>query len=96
MGKIILHNREMNSLRTIKRRTANWMGHVRGRNCLLKHVTERKIVGWIEMRGRRGRRRKGLLYGIKEKRGYWKLKKEALDRCVWKSRFGPVVRQETE
>ena len=29
--------------------------------------------------GRRGRRRKQLPYDFKEKRGYWKLKEEALD-----------------
>jgi hypothetical protein len=70
------------------------------RNCLLKHVTAGKIEGMIEVTGRRGRRRKELLYDLKEKRGYWKLKKEALDRTVWRSRFGrgcgPDVRQETK
>jgi hypothetical protein len=32
---------------------------------------------------------------LKEKRGYWELKEEALDRTVWRTRFGigygPVV-----
>jgi hypothetical protein len=50
--------------------------------------------------GRRGRRRKELLYDLKEKRRYGKLKKEALDRTVWRTRFGrgygPVVRQTAE
>jgi len=72
------------------------MGHVRRRNFLLKHVTEGKVEGWIEVTGRRGRRRKELLYNIKEKRGYWKLKKDALDLTVWRSRFGPDLRLETE
>jgi hypothetical protein len=49
-----------------------------------------------EVRGRRGRRRKQLLNNLKEKRGYWKLKEEALDRTVWRTRFGrgygPVVK----
>jgi hypothetical protein len=44
---------------------------------------------------RRGRRRKQLLDDLKEKRGYWKLKEEAIDRSQWRSRFGrgygPVV-----
>ena len=40
------------------------------------------------MTGRRGGRRKQLLDGIKEKRGYWKLKEEALDRILWRTRFG--------
>jgi hypothetical protein len=41
-----------------------------------------------------------LLDDLKEKRSYWKLKAEALDRTLWRSRFGrgygPVVRQTTE
>jgi hypothetical protein len=47
--------------------------------------------------GRRGRRREQLLDDFKENKGYWKLKKEELDRTVWRTRFrriyGPVVRQ---
>jgi hypothetical protein len=47
--------------------------------------------------GRRGRRRKKLLGYLKERRGYSHLKEEALDRTVWRNRFGrgvgPVVRQ---
>jgi len=30
-------------LQTIKRRKANWIGHILGNICLLKHVTEEKI-----------------------------------------------------
>jgi hypothetical protein len=41
---------------------------------LLKHVTAGGIKGWIEMAGRRGRRRKKLLDDPQEKRGYWILK----------------------
>jgi hypothetical protein len=52
------------------------------------------------MTGRIGRRRKQLLYDLKEKRSYWKLKEEALDLTLWRTRFGrgygPVVRQTTE
>jgi hypothetical protein len=33
--------------------------------------------------GRRVRRGKQLLDDVKEARGYWKLKEEALDRSVW-------------
>jgi hypothetical protein len=40
------------------------------------------------MMGRRGRRRKQLLDELKETRGYWKLKEEALDRTLWRTRFG--------
>jgi hypothetical protein len=87
--RIILHK--------IKRRKANWIGHILRRNCLLKHVIEGKLE---ERMGRRGRRRKQLLDDLKEKRRYWKFKEEALDRTLWRTRFGrgygPVVRQTTE
>jgi hypothetical protein len=70
------------------------------RNCLQKHVIEGKLEGRIELTGRRGRRRKQLLDDLKEKKRYWKLKEEALDRTLGRSRFGrgyePVVRQTTE
>jgi hypothetical protein len=49
---------------------------------------------------RRGRRRKKLLDDLKDRRGYSHLKAEALDRTIWRKRFGrgvgPVVRQNTE
>jgi hypothetical protein len=50
-------------------------------------VIEGKLEGRIDMTGRRGRRRKQLLDDLKEKRRYWKLKEEALDRTVWRTRF---------
>jgi hypothetical protein len=52
------------------------------------------------MKGRQRRRRKQLLGDLKEKRSYWILKEEALDRTMWRTRFGrgyePVVRQTAE
>jgi hypothetical protein len=52
------------------------------------------------MMGRRGSRRKQLLYNLKEKRGYCKFKEEALNRTLWRTGFGrgyaPVVRQITD
>jgi hypothetical protein len=66
------------------------------RNCLLKHTIEEKIEGMIKVTGRRERKREELLDGLKEKRGCWKLKEEALHRPLWIIRFGPVVRQTTE
>ena len=52
------------------------------------------------MTGRRGRRRRKLLDDLKERRGYSHLKEGALDRIVWRARygrgFGPVVRQTTK
>ena len=44
---------ESNILRKIKRRKANWIGHILHRNYLLKHVIEGKIEGKIEVTGRR-------------------------------------------
>jgi hypothetical protein len=58
------------------------------RNCLLKHVIEGQLKGRIEMTGIRGRRGKQLLDDLKEKRRYWKFKDEALDRTLWRTRFG--------
>jgi hypothetical protein len=56
------------------------------RNCLLQHVLEGEIKGRVEMYG--SRRCKQLLDDLKEDRGYWKLKEEALDRTVWRTGFG--------
>jgi len=46
------------------------------------------IEGWIEVTGRRGRRRKLLLDDLKETRSYGKQKEAAVYRTVWKSHFG--------
>jgi hypothetical protein len=98
----VLHRvkEERNILHTIKRRKANWIAHILRRNCLLKHVIEGKLEGRIELTGRRGRKRKQLLDDLKENKRYWKLKEEALDRNLWRTRFGrgyePVIRQTTE
>ena len=70
------------------------------RNCILKRVTEGKIQGGIEVRGRQGRRRRKLLDDLKERKGCSHLKQEALDRTMWRVRFGrgfgPVLRQTTK
>jgi hypothetical protein len=63
---------------------------------ILKHVIEGTLEGRIEMTGRRGRRCKQLLDDLKEKRRYWKLKEEALDRTLWRSHFGRGYGQTTE
>jgi len=87
---------ERNILHTIKRRKANCIGAILRRNCLRKHFIAGKIEGRIEVARRRGRRRQ-LLDDLKEKRGYCTLNEEALDRPMWRTRFGrgcgPVVRQ---
>jgi hypothetical protein len=38
---------ENNTLHTIKRRKANWIGHILHTNCLLEHIIEGKIEGRI-------------------------------------------------
>jgi len=43
------------------------MGHILCRNCILKHVTEGKVEGMIEVMVRRGRRCKQLLHDLKER-----------------------------
>ena len=90
-------NEQTNILHAIRKRKANWIGHILRRNCLLKQVTEGNIKGVIEVTSRQGRKRKKLLDGLKDRRGYCHLKEEALDRNMWRDRFGrgfePVVRQ---
>ena len=89
-------NEQRNILHEIRKRKANWIGHILRRNCLLKQVIEGKIKGEMEV----ARRRKKLLDDLKDSRGYSHLKEEALDRTMWRHRFGgdfgPVVRQNTE
>jgi hypothetical protein len=92
--------KQKNILHEIRKRKANWIGHILRRNCLLQRVTEEKIQGEIEVTGRHGRRRKKLLDDLEERRGYYHLKEETLDRTMWRARFGrgfgPVVRQTTK
>ena len=93
-------NEQRNILHEIRKRKANWIGHILRRNCLLKQVIEGKIKEEMEVARRRGRRRKKLLDDLKDRRGYSDLKEEALHRTIWRHRFGggfgPVVRQNTE
>jgi len=100
-GEVLLTVKEQrNILHEIRKRKANWIGHILRRNCLLQRVIEGKIKGGIEVAGRRGRRRRMLLDDLKERRGYSHLKAETLDRTVWRAGFGrgfgPVVRQTAE
>jgi hypothetical protein len=86
---------QRNILQEIRKRKANWIGHILRRNCLLKQVIEGKIKVRIEVTRRRGRRRKKLLDDLGDRREYCHLKEEALDRIKWRNRFGrgcgPVV-----
>ena len=99
--EVLLRVKEQrNILHEITRRKANWIGHILHRNCLPKRVIGGKIKGGLEVTGRRGRRRRKLLDDLKERRGYSHLKEEALDRTMWRARFGrgfgPIVRQATK
>ena len=80
----------------LRKRKGNWIGHILRRKCLLKQVIEGKIKGEMEVT----RRRKKLLDDLRDRRGYSHLKEEALDRIMWRNRFGggfgPVVRRNTE
>jgi hypothetical protein len=91
---------QRNILHEILKRKANWIGHILRRNCLLQRVIEGKTQGGTEVTGRRGRRRKKIPDDLEERRDYSYLKQEALDRTMWRTRFGrdfgPVVRQTTK
>ena len=91
---------QRNILHEIRKRKANWPGHILRRNCRLKQVTEGKIKGEMEVTKRRGGRCRKLLDDLKDRRGYSHLKEEALNRTMWRNSFrggfGPVVRQNTE
>ena len=50
-------NEQRNILHEIRKRKANWIGHILRRNCLLQQVIEGKMKGHIEVTRRRGRRR---------------------------------------
>jgi hypothetical protein len=76
-------NEQRNILHEIRKRKANWIGHILCRNCLLKQVIEGKIKGEMEVT----RRCKKLLDDLKNRRGYSHLKEEALDCTTWRNRF---------
>ena len=93
-------NEQRNILHEIRKRKANWIGHILRRSCILQQVIEGKIKGQIEVTRRRGRRRKKLLDDLKDRRGYCQLKEEALDRTMYRDHFrrgfGHVVWQITD
>jgi len=91
-------------------REISYMKYVNGRRTGLvtfcvetafyKGLLKERYNGVIEVIGRQGRRRMKLFDDLKERRGYSHLKEEALDRTMWRARFGrdfgPVVRQTTK
>ena len=89
-NEVLLHGvkEARNFRRTVKRRKANCIVHILHRNCLLNHIIEGKLEVRIDVTGRRGRRLRQLRMNLREVRRYWKLKEEALDHTVWRTRFG--------
>jgi hypothetical protein len=61
---------QRNILHEIRKRKANWIGHILRRNCLLQQVIKVKMKREIEVTGRRKGRRRTLLDDLKERRGY--------------------------
>jgi hypothetical protein len=88
---------QRNILHEIRKRKVNEIDCILRRNCLLQRVIKGKIQGGINVTRRRGRRRRKRLDDLKERRRYFHLKEEALDRTMWRAGFGrgfaPVVRQ---
>jgi hypothetical protein len=51
--EVLLRVKEQrNILHEIRRRKANWIGHILRRNCLLQGVIEEKLKGGLEVTGR--------------------------------------------
>jgi hypothetical protein len=61
---------QRNILHEIHKRKANWIGHILRRKCHLQHVIEEKMKGGIQVKKRRGRRRRKLLDDLRERRRY--------------------------
>ena len=82
--EVLLRVKEQrNILHEIRKRKANWIGHILSRNCLLQQIIEGKINGRIEVTGRRKRRRK-LLDDLNERRG-GSSRSHYMESLLWKS-----------
>ena len=94
--EVLLRVKEQrNILREIRKRKANWIGHILRRNCLLQRIIEGKIKGGIEVTGRRGRRRRKLMDDPQGRKGYSHLKEEAPDSTMWRAGFGDRSERKT-
>jgi hypothetical protein len=87
-GLLLTVKEQRNILHEISKRKANWIGHILRRNCFRQQGIEGQIKVRIEVTERRGIRCRKLLDDLKGRRGYSHLKEEALDRTMWKVRFG--------
>ena len=68
-------------IREIKKRKANWLGHVMRRDCLLRDAIE----GTVEGKRMRGRRRVQLMDDVRAGRKYCDIKNLAQNRDAWRS-----------
>ena len=83
-------NEQRNILHEIRKRKANWIGHILRRNCLLQQVIEGKIKGQIKWQEDEEE-------GV---RSYWMTLRTGEDTVNWRRNrfgrgFGPVVWQIT-
>jgi hypothetical protein len=76
----------------MKRRKEHWIGHILPGRCFLKLFIGGK-VGRIGVTGSQRRRREQLPDGLKETRGSWKLKANALDHTGWRIHLGRSSKQ---
>jgi hypothetical protein len=67
------HKAERNIIHTIKRRKANWIGHILRRTCLLNRL----------LKGKRGKRRRQPLDDLKEKE-YCNNRSHSVKKSIWK------------
>ncbi|KAI5721796.1 hypothetical protein M8J77_025821 [Diaphorina citri] len=74
---------ERSILKTIKKRKANWLGHILRRDCIQRRIMEDKIEG---KRGR-GRRKFGMLSDILKGKSYAELRDDAQDREKWRKLY---------
>ena len=92
LPKCLCRKEQRNILHEIRKRKANWIGHILRKYCHQQRVIEGKIQGGIEVTGRQVRRRRKLLDDLKERRVYSHLKEEALDSTMWRARFWKRLR----
>ena len=86
----VVHNskKERNILHTINGRKANRISHIWRKICLLKHVINGEDRGKDKRTRRRGSGRRQPKHYFQKRRGYCKLKEEALGRTLSRPCFG--------
>jgi hypothetical protein len=73
--EVLLRVKEQrNILHEIRKRKANWIGHILRRTAFYNGLLKETFKGEKEVTGRQGRRRRKLLDDLKERRGYFHLK----------------------